>query len=611
MLKISFLRNLLLLTIVLVVGFPLYDYFYTYPAYKDLLISRTEWEAVRFVRFLVVNKQLEGVDLEHDSIGSQITSEINSLKEEELLLKLRIFSASGRIVFSTQEDEIGDVNEKPYFVQQVARGQLYSKVVQKDHLTADGVPISMDVVETYVPIMVQKSFHGAVEVYYDITDEQQQLKVLNSKAGLMLLTFAATFLLLMLIGLGRAKRNFLALREAEGALKAVNESLENRVALRTSELQSANSKLSAEIEEREAAEIALRDALRKVSEEHDKIDAILSSVADALIVIDNRNRVLHLNPVAIELFRVNNWQSGVRLEDLIDLPALHENVSVIKSTLVTGAVTEFDLLLNRQQGEGPQVLAVRASQLLSSEGDTKGMVIFLQDVTKVRNVERMKSEFVTIAAHELRTPLTMILGYSELLLENRSFNPDEELEFLTIINEKANGLALIVDDLLDISRIEEGRPLELNLELVEFDRLVAAAVSDAQLHGVGRHQLTYQVTEPVAPIRVDRNRMLQVLENLISNAIKYSPQGGIINIDLAEVSDGLQLTIADQGVGMTSEQVERAFDRFYRADPVDSGVRGAGLGLSIVRYIVDVHGGSINIDSHYGEGTRVVVTLPR
>ncbi len=581
MLKTNFLRTVFWLSLALAIGLPLYDYLYIYPSYRELLIKQTESEAGRFVRFLVATKQLEKIDLETQRLDTSVTSEIIRMQDDALLVKLRIFSSVGRIVYSTQASEIGQKNTSSYFVDLVAEGQVYSKVVQEDEVTADGEAIAQAVVETYVPIMTVNGFHGAVEIYYDITEAQQRLSALNLRATLLLITGSLVFVGLLLLSLWRAQKTFVALQIAEAELHQANESLELRVNERTRQLRLANTQL----------------------------DAILSSVADGLIVTDSKDRIVLMNRVAERLFMVESWQKGTPLTELLAQPELLENITRAKTKLADGLNAEFDLLLSLEQADD-KVFAIRSAMLLDEGGEQRGTVLLLQDVTKVRGIERMKSEFVSMAAHELRTPLTMILGYSELLVENHSFSAEEVQEFTSIINDKAVALAAILDDLLDVTRIEEGRPLELRLQRVDFCQLVASSITESKLHDGDNHQFKVTMPEAGIQLQADPDRLLQVAQNLLSNAMKYSPEGGQIEVSVAQVEQEVELAIIDQGLGMSAEQIEHAFDRFYRVDTSDSGIRGTGLGLSIVEYIVHAHGGRIWIESSLGEGTQVRCRLP-
>jgi len=610
MFKFSFLRNLFFLSLALACGLPLYDYLYIYPSYRSLLVQQTESEATRFVRFLAATKQLEQFDLEANPLSPWVTKEISRMKEDALLVKVRIFSGRGRIVYSTKGDEIGTVNSNEYFVNQVARGENYSKVVHRNQTTADGALVKLDVVETYVPIMVSGRFHGAVEIYYDITREQAELSALNMHSGGLLICFALAFLSLMLLALRRTKVNFIALKQAEQNLQSANENLEFRVAERTEQLQQSNFHLSEEIKERVKVQDALKDALERVSDARDKIDTILASMADGLIVTDNQRRVVLMNRVAEDIFSLAAWTPGVPLGEIVDNPEFLEKFTQAEARLGDGLSGEFDLRFSHETDRGQQIFSARTSILRGDDDQPRGVVILLQDVTMVRGIERMKSEFVSMAAHELRTPLTMILGYSELMLGKGAFSDAEQLEFLEIINKKSVALSSIVDDLLDVSRIEEGRPLELTRETLDLRSLVDSSVAEAKLRKDCCHSFVVKAPQEAVYADVDKERFMQVLQNLLSNAIKYSPAGGEICLKISRAESAVELSVSDQGIGMTAAQIERAFDRFYRADTSDAGIRGTGLGLSIVKYIIEAHGGQVRLESEMNQGTTVICRFP-
>jgi signal transduction histidine kinase len=221
----------------------------------------------------------------------------------------------------------------------------------------------------------------------------------------------------------------------------------------------------------------------------------------------------------------------------------------------------------------------------------------------------MKTEFVKTVAHEFRTPLTSIRGFSELLLNHDRLPPEDRKDALRYIHERSLALADMVEDMLDIARIESGAPLSLRIApcpVTEIFRQVEPFLKARVSPGRLELALARQSTE----LSVDPDKIVQVLENLISNAVKFSAAESPIRIRGDLVQDGYRISVADRGIGMTPEQVEKVFDKFYRADATDTAVEGVGLGMSIVKHIVETHGGKIRVKSESGRGTTVTFTIP-
>jgi signal transduction histidine kinase len=234
-------------------------------------------------------------------------------------------------------------------------------------------------------------------------------------------------------------------------------------------------------------------------------------------------------------------------------------------------------------------------------------------VTREHELDRLKTEFFSVAAHELRTPLTSILGYLEFCLHPEDFggfSDGQQHEFLEEINNKAELLAKLVSDLLDISRIEAGKPLPLDIRSINIERVIGKIVDQFRLQAP-RHRFDIALEEgPPGAVQGDEDKLGQVLENLLSNAVKYSPEGSQIQISGGTGDSAYQVSVQDQGIGMTPEQTARIFDRFYRADFSNTAARGLGLGMSIAQQIVQRHGGAICVESEKGKGTRVAFTVP-
>lgn len=369
--------------------------------------------------------------------------------------------------------------------------------------------------------------------------------------------------------------------------------------------------LARDVSEGRRAEIALRRSLAETEEARDLVECILQSVADGVIVTDLRHCVLLMNAAAERMLRVRLPEVKEQpLASVIPDEHLREQFRIFSWQWGT-ETQQVEFRLPDHRGESRAIQA-RLSVMRGKKGKKIGVITVLQDVTLQRQFERMKNELISTVAHELRTPLTAVLGFSELLLRQpESFDGCQQQEFLEEIFDKANLLKKLVDDLVDINRFESGHALPLvksRCALGELLRL-KAAVFQARSPG---HRLAVEL-EPEDPghFWLDPSKMEHVLDNLISNAIKYSPQGSRILLQGQPMGNYYLVCVRDEGVGMSSEQKERIFDKFYRVDTSNTAVGGIGLGMSLVRYIIRAHGGRIWVRSEAGVGTTIFFTLPR
>jgi PAS domain S-box-containing protein len=360
-----------------------------------------------------------------------------------------------------------------------------------------------------------------------------------------------------------------------------------------------------DIADRKDAENAVRRALAEAQDARGKMDGILQSVADPLIVTDSEQRIILMNRAAEELLGICLYDSrGLALDQVISDARLLE--------ALRGDLTEefrVDVALPATGG-GEMIYQGSTSPQLTADGLLSGMITVLRNVTREREIERMKSEFVSTAAHELQTPLAAIIGFSELLMNQREdLTPELEQQSLGYIYDKADLLSKIVDDLLDISRIESGRALELFVSECELKPLFEQVVRPYQ-NGPGPHLFKLHLPRAATRVRVDRRKLEQILDNLLSNAYKYSPEGGMIRMTVQCSDDRLKVSVEDQGIGMTPEQRSRIYDKFYRGDASNTSIGGTGLGMSITKYFVEAHGGRIWVESERGLGTKVSFELP-
>jgi len=255
------------------------------------------------------------------------------------------------------------------------------------------------------------------------------------------------------------------------------------------------------------------------------------------------------------------------------------------------------------------------------DGRLIGMGESFQEITLRKKAERaliemdnIKSEFISTAAHELNTPLCAMLGYTDFLRNPDvfgGFTEEQKQDFINEVYVNCEALSRIVTDLLDISRIESGNPIPLDLQETDIVKLLRKKVHAFSTYHSGHSFRLDLPNESLQPrLLIDRHRINQAFENLLSNAIKYSPEGTAIAVTCAENKDGWEIRISDQGIGMNEEQLERVFDKFYRADASNTATPGLGLGMSIVKQTIEAHGGTIRIESAVGKGTTVILNLP-
>lgn len=377
------------------------------------------------------------------------------------------------------------------------------------------------------------------------------------------------------------------------------------------QLQSSNAelmRLTADLENLvKQRTAALEQALTQASEARDKIDAILQSIADGVIVTDLENKVVLVNPAAEQIlgFKLEamlGQEIGTGIKD----DRLRQIVRGTLNQYINGY--EIDIELEDPRDGRQRTMRAHTSLVDERQGRPLGTVTIIQDVTAMREVDRMKTEFLTTAAHEFRTPLTSVLGFSEILL-TRDLDEARRKRYLQMINQKATDLAGIVKDLLDVARLEAGRGMEIKAESIDIVPLITDTLlsfSETQ----EQHQFDSSNLGDLPAVQADRSRLVQVIENLISNAIKYSPDGGIVTVFGRVVGDFVEIGVRDTGIGMTADQQEHLFEKFYRADTSNTTISGTGLGLTICKLIVELHRGKIWVESEPGQGSTVYFTIP-
>ncbi len=349
----------------------------------------------------------------------------------------------------------------------------------------------------------------------------------------------------------------------------------------------------------------LREKIQDLERAQATTKAIVDGMVEGVLAVDARDHILLLNQSVRTMFRLGPrlgegkpFLEVIRNADLLDL---------LRGCRVEGVMVSRELVVTTPV---ERILAIHALPLRLGAGET-GVLMILHDVTELRRLERVRTEFVANVSHELRTPLTAIRGYLETLLGGSLEERDNARRFLEIVSRHTERLGRLLDDLTDLSNIELGKvalrvePTDLNDAL---EPVLAIMRSQAEGKGVS---LDAALPTDLPPVLADQDRLEQILINLMDNAVKFTPPEGRVMVSAAVRDRMVEVSVADTGVGIPSTDLPRITERFYRVDRTRSRqLGGTGLGLAIVKHLVQAHGGGLGIESELGKGTTVRFTLP-
>jgi two-component system, OmpR family, sensor histidine kinase VicK len=348
--------------------------------------------------------------------------------------------------------------------------------------------------------------------------------------------------------------------------------------------------------------------IKEISSEKSKVEAIINNMSDGILALDGKGRLTHINPAARTLLRNLYRQSPqpgrsgfFLLKDLIGPEALRRYFR--RQAPLTAEVTR----------DNPHcILQVKLAPFKEEKGKMAGTLIVLHDVTRERELALRQQEFVADVSHELRTPLATVKSYVETLLDGAVEEPSVCYRFLNVVERETERMVSMVKDLLDLSQMDY-KQVEWHKTEVDLAALAAEVVEQSkQEPGAALRRIEITIPPSLPPVLVDRDKVMQVFSNVLNNAVKYTSSGGHVEISASPEEDMVKVFIADDGVGIPPDELQRVFERFYRVEKTrcrDYG--GSGLGLSIARKIVEAHGGRIWIESEPEKGTRVWFTLPR
>lgn len=350
--------------------------------------------------------------------------------------------------------------------------------------------------------------------------------------------------------------------------------------------------------------VRLKSTLDEMHSEKNKVETILTHMTDGIIAVNKHGHVIHANPAAYKIFNVREVDL---YEKSFDEIAQSLNLGVTIEDLFNDSDSNFNILSINNL-----IIKLNVVLFRNEKDETAGAILVLQDVTEQERLDKMRKEFVANVSHELRTPLTTIKSYAETLLDGALDSRDIAVNFLNVINSESERMTRLVKDLLQLSKLDYDK-VEWNMKEINLPDIIKECVFKMEIAAKQKDQdLTYEIKEEVLGIVGDKDRIEQVIINILSNAIKYTPENGSISVTAAKTEDNkVEVRIADTGMGIPKEDIPRLFERFYRVDKARSRMMGGtGLGLSIAKNIVEAHNGTIRIESEYGQGTVVIIDFP-
>ena len=346
----------------------------------------------------------------------------------------------------------------------------------------------------------------------------------------------------------------------------------------------------------------LKKTLNEISKEKNKIETILNYMTDGVIAFNIDGEVVHANPASKLMLGIDEFNMNFNeFANKYNLDITIEEMLYLEIFNTKEAILNFN----------DKYIQIYFALSTNGQKKAEGIIAVLHDITEQQKLDNMRREFVANVSHELRTPLTSIKSYSETLLDGALEDSETAYRFLGVINSEADRMTRLVKDLLQLSKLENEQ-MQWNMQIFDFDSLVRSSIEKVELSAKEKSQILECFSIGEKPrVLADRDRIEQVLLNVLTNAIKYTPEGGRITVYVGQMYSDAYVKVADSGIGIPEEDIKRVFERFYRVDKARSReMGGTGLGLSIAKEIIEAHNGSISITSQLGKGTEVTVRLP-
>ncbi len=578
-----------------------------YPTYlliTLIALGAASWYASSFLSDYFLERTIAGLKIQGRIIMGRIATHLSPLNAGEVHRLCKEIGNSAQIrvtVILPDGRVIGDSDENPAAMDSHADRPEFLKAVSGQFGSALRYSRTLQKRMMYVALPFRSSdrIDAILRVSIPLTEVDEELSSIQKRialGGFLIALFAA---LVCFYVSRRISRPIEEMRK--GAENFARGDLAHRLTVpdikETARLAEAMNLMAARLESKIETEVNQRN----------QIEAVLSSMAEGVIALDMNEHILSFNQSAANMLeRLPAAAKNPSLQEIIRDSRLSEFVEKAQKSNIQ---IREDIILYKN---GERILNVNATPLRDAKEKRIGTLLVLNDVTHLRRLEKMRQDFVANVSHEIKTPLTAIKGFVETLQSGAKDNQKEADHFLSIIEKHANRLGVIVDDLLQLSRIEkENDANQIQLKKTAVKNVIASSIRICKTEAEAKRieiKLTcdYSLEAMIEPVLFE-----QAMVNLIDNAVKYSSEKDKIQIKAVKTDSGVSCSVEDNGIGISKKHLPRLFERFYRVDKARSREQGGtGLGLAIVKHIVQAHGGHVTVDSTPGKGSTFTIHLP-
>ncbi|EAC2402170.1 two-component system histidine kinase PnpS [Listeria monocytogenes] len=558
---------------------------------KSTYLNMKESQLEDDAKILLQTTNMENLDLDKDA--ATIQKSLDPLGED-IDARITVIDSEGDVVADTKKDpeKLDNHMNRPEVTDILKKGESVGISIRE----SDSLGYSMLYVA--VPVKHQGKTDGVLRISISLESVDAAVAKLW---GNLALIFGIALVIIAAISVFIARKITRPVREIiEVSTDLANHKYDSRI----------HGKISGELQDLSISVNTLAESLEtqmfEIKQNEQRLNAIVQNLVSGVMLINVDKQVIMTNRTMYQILGETEI-TGKPFYEVIKSFALSQ---LIEGTFETKTIQQKEIILYFPR---EMILDASVSPILGENGEITGIILLLHDITQIRHLENVRSEFVTNVSHELKTPVTALKGFAETLLDGAMYDEVLLKKFLTIIKEESDRLHRLIMDILALSRIEQN-PVAENVELVDVDEVIEQSTRTIFEMATEKNiRVTIpEKTSASVMIETDRDKLQQIIINLLSNAINYTPVDGKVEVKLIEQEAEVIIEVTDNGIGIPAKDIDRVFERFYRVDKARSRHSGGtGLGLSIVKHLVENCGGRIEVESQEEVGSTFRVTLPK